>query len=110
MEILNLSQKEHVITINIPLRYEENIENIENIIVNNIIPNIATIDNVNKSSIKYLGIDELKDSSVNYLIEFTCKRDTQWQAKRDAHKIILNELTKNKISIPYPQLEVHNDK
>ena len=90
MEINNLSQKEQNVMYNIP-RFKE-------------------IDNVNKDSVKYLGVNDLAESCVKYLISFSCKRDQQWQAKRDANKIVLVEFGKHNISIPYPQLEVHYEK
>ena len=61
-------------------------------------------------SVKYLGVNELAESCINYLIMFRCKRDTQWQAKRDVNRIIITELNKAKVSVPYPQLEVHYEK
>jgi len=110
LEIQNLSELKQVVTITIPLPYEEEPDRMEKIIKQNILTKIKRLDNVYKDSVTYLGINELADSSVNYLINFTCKRDTQWQAKRDVNKIILSELQKEKVSIPYPQLEVHYEK
>ena len=110
MEIKNLSQKEQIVTINIPIAYEEKIEKVEKVINEKIIPAIDAIEEVNPNSTKYLGINEMADSCLKYLLKFECQRDTQWQARRDANKIILNALAAEKISIPYPQLEVHNEK
>lgn len=110
MEIENISKKEQVVMINLPLPYEEKVEKIEKIINESILPMLSKIENVAPDSVKYLGVNELADSCIKYLITFSCKRDTQWQAKRDANKILLTELRKHNISIPYPQLEVHNGK
>lgn len=110
MEIKNLSQEAQAIQINIPLPYEEDVEKMEHIIKSGILPKIAKIENVDPKSPEYLGINELANSSINYLISYKCKRETQWQAKRDANRIIIMELNKNKVSVPYPQLEVHNEK
>ncbi|HAB66692.1 MAG TPA: hypothetical protein DCE23_04930 [Firmicutes bacterium] len=110
MEIKNLSQESHAVMINIPLPYEEDVEKVEKVINTNILPKIKKIENVDESSVKYLGVNELAESSINYLISYKCKRETQWQAKRDANRIIITELNKKKISIPYPQLEVHYEK
>ncbi len=110
MEIKNLSQESQSILINIPLPYEEDIEKMENIIKKDILPKISKIDNVDPKSPTYLGINELAESCINYLISYKCGRETQWQAKRDANRIIIMELNKNKVSVPYPQLEVHNEK
>ena len=95
---------------NISLPYEQPVETIEKIIEKNILPKFKEIENVNKDSVKYLGVNDLAESCVKYLISFSCKRDQQWQAKRDANKIVLVEFGKHNISIPYPQLEVHYEK
>ena len=52
----------------------------------------------------------MADSCVKYLVMFRCNRETQWQAKRDALRHIKLILDAEKIKIPYPQLEVHNEK
>ncbi len=110
MEIKNLSQESHAVMINIPLPYEEDVEKVEKVITKNILPKVKNIENVDPNSVAYLGINELAESSINYLISYKCKRETQWQAKRDANRIIITELNKKNISVPYPQMEVHYEK
>ena len=110
MEIKNISSREHNMMLNIPLPYEEPVEKVENIINKQILPKVEKVDNIVPDSVKYLGVNELADSCINYLIMFRCKRDTQWAAKRDVNRIIITELKKAKVSVPYPQLEVHYDK
>jgi small conductance mechanosensitive channel len=109
-EIGNLSQSSQKVMININVAYEEKIENVEKVIKNKILPAINKIENVKEDSAQYLGVNELADSCVKYLILFRCNRETQWQAKRDALRQIKLILDNNKIKIPYPQLEVHNEK
>ena len=110
MEVTNISQKENAVFLNVPLPYEESVDKMEKIINEEIIVKLKEINNVIPDSVVYLGISELADSYVNYLIKFRCKRETHWQAKRDAYGIILRVLDKKKVNIPYPQLEVHNAK
>lgn len=110
MQITNLSQKEQKVLLKISLPYEEDVDKIENIIKKKILPKLNRINNAIENSSQYLGIEELASSAVIYMIEFKCHRETQWQAKRDANKIILQEFEKENIHIPYPQLEVHNEK
>lgn len=109
MEVRNISKIEPIVRISICLPYEESISKLEKIIEKEIIPEISALQDVIKSSVEYLGIDEMADSCVKYLIQFKCKRETQWKLKRTANKIILETLNKNKVSVPYPQLEVHNE-
>lgn len=108
MEIKNLSKKDQVVQINIPLPYGEDISKLEKIITKQILPQIEKVENVTQQSVDYLGISELADSSVNYLIQFRCGREKQWATKRAANRIILETLNKNKVSVPFPQVEVHN--
>ena len=110
LELTNLSQKEQAVVINIPLPYEVPVEKVEKIITEEMLPKFEEIENVNKTSVVYLGVNELADSCIKYLVQFKCKRETHWQAKRDANRIILTTLAKHKVSIPYPQLEVHYEK
>ncbi len=109
-EIANLSQSSQKVMINISVAYEEKIENVEKVIKEKILPAINKIENVKTDSAQYLGVNELADSCVKYLVLFRCNRETQWQAKRDALREIKLILDSNKIKIPYPQLEVHNEK
>ena len=108
MEIKNISKKEQTTYIRICLPYEESVSKLEKIINKQILPKVKEVENVIPTSVDYLGIDEMADSCVKYLIQFSCKRETQWRAKREINKIILTTLNQNNITIPYQQLEVHN--
>ena len=110
MEIKNLSEREQKVWVEIPVRYEDDIEKVEKVIKEKILPRIEENENTIEKSCNYLGVGELADSSVKYMINFGCKREKHWQVRRAAHKIILEEFKKANISIPYPQLEVHNEK
>ena len=109
-QISNLSQSSQKVTININVAYEVKVETVEKVIKNKILPTINKIDNVKEDSAQYLGVNDLADSCVKYLVMFRCNRETQWQAKRDALRHIKLILDAEKIKIPYPQLEVHNEK
>ena len=108
-EIINLSKEKNAVIIDIPIAYEEDIDNVEKII-NKILTKINKDVDVEDNSAVYLGVSGLKDSSVNFLIKFISKHDRQWQTNRNALKIIKTELDKNGIKIPYQQIEVHNGK
>lgn len=107
-EVINLSQKQATLMIKIPVAYETKVEKIEKVILETILPETNDVEFVIKNSQKYLGISELADSSVNYLICVDCKQEHQWQVNRDILRIILLNLNKNKIKIPYQQIEVYN--
>ena len=57
-----------------------------------------------------MGIADLADSSVNYQIMFRCKKESHWQARRDANKKALKIFKSNKIEFAYPHMEVSNGK
>ena len=59
------------------------------------------VTNINKSSIEYKGVNEITSTHIKYLVQFSCVRDKQVQAKRDANKIILEELANSNISTKY---------
>lgn len=106
-EVINLSQAKNSVLISIPVAYEESIDNVEKAI-DNVIKELQNNSIIIPSSIKYLGVNELASSSVNYLLILTAEHDMQWQAKRDALKVIKSVFDKEKIKIPYNQIEVHN--
>ena len=108
-EIINLSQEKAAIIINIPIAYEEDPDRVEEVI-SSILVKIAKDKDVLDDTCTYLGVNELDSSSVNYMIRFLSDHDKQWTTKRNALKIIKQELDKAGIKIPYNQIEVHNGK
>ena len=106
--IVNLSQHRAGIVIKTPTAYEEDVEKVEQVL-NQVIEEAKTIPGVLKDS-KYLGIDSMDDSAINYAILIQCRQDNQWQIKRDVLKLIKIAYEKEKIKIPYPQIAVHNGK
>lgn len=105
-KIINISKERATILLTIPTAYEEKYEKVEEVLK-------ETLENAKKiykdiTEVEYLGIDKLNDSSVDYLIKITCKRETQWDIKRKILRDVKLAYDKNKIKIPYNQLEVHN--
>ena len=74
--------------------------------INDIIGLIKENNHVNKC--RYLGVTELASSSIDYLIEVDCKPDYKLQVRRDALRSILLGLEKNKIEVPFTQIDIHN--
>ena len=93
--------------IDIPTAYEAKTERVEKTIAK-IITEIKKLEGIKKEP-KYLGISSLDDSCVKYTISIICPQDNQWQIKRDALKIIKTYYEKDKIKIPYNQIEVHHE-
>lgn len=106
--IINLSQKSCNIYIEIPTAYEENCEKVEKTL-KKVVEKAIKNTSADEES-QYIGINELADSSIKYLINIHCPQDTQWQTRRDVLKIIKEQYEKENIKIPYNQIEVHNGK
>ncbi len=105
----NIEQIEVVsnyIYLNVPLSYELKVEKSEKAMLE-IVDRISKNDNV--IDCKYLGPNNLNDSSIDYLIGIELKEiDSKRQTRRDALKVILSTLEEYKIEIPYNQLDIHN--
>lgn len=106
----NISQVELVsdaIYLNIPMPYEVPVEKAEKIL-GSTISSIKKIDNVTDA--RLLGLNKLNDSSMDYLFAINCSPNLKLQTRRKALHTIVTTLEENKISIPYPQLDIHNKK
>lgn len=90
--------------VNFPMPYEINVDKAEKV-VNTIVNNIKDFDDV--ANVEYIGVSELADSSIKYLLKITCSPERRLQIKRDTYGCILRILAKNNISVPYNQLDVH---
>ncbi len=55
-------------------------------------------------------LKELGDSSVNFAVRVWCKSEDYWDVKFDTNEATKLAFDKNKISIPFPQMDVHLDK
>jgi len=91
--------------IDIPISYEDKTENMDRIFIK-LIKNIKNLENV--KDCEYLGLVEFKDSSISYKYKILCMPEFRPTVFREANQIIKAELDKNCISIPYPQLTIHN--
>ena len=89
----------------IPLSYEDDTDKVVNIIKNSL--NIVKKDE-KVIEAEYLGIDKFADSSINYKIKLLFKPENKFYAKRLVNTVIKKELDKNGISIPYPQITIHD--
>lgn len=105
-KVINISQKKANIVINIPTAYEEKSSKVERVL-NKIIEEIKQIENVT-GECSYLGISELGSSEVIYTISIECEQEKHWEVRRKVLKLIKDTYDKEKIKIPYHQIEVHN--
>lgn len=90
--------------VNFPMPYEVSIDKAEKVI-NEIISFVKTTEFA--EDCEYKGVSELADSSIKYLLKVICIPEKRLQARRDTLRSILKVLAKNKIDVPYNQIDVH---
>lgn len=86
--------------------YEKRVEEIERVIdeiIQKSKHNIQELEDIN-----YIGISELAESSVQYLLEIKCVPNNRLKVKREINKIIKTTFDERNISIPYNKIDVHN--
>lgn len=93
------------IYIEIPLSYDDDTDKVVRIL-KKALESVKKHENILDA--EYLGIDKFADSSINYKIKIVCKPENKFFARRMVNSTIKKELDKNGISIPYPQLTIHN--
>lgn len=92
------------IYVEIPMPYELSVETSEKI-VKQIIDEIKRDEKV-KDCI-YKSINKLDSSSINYYIEVDCNPIDKLQVRRDSLRTALIIMEKNKVSVPYTQIDIH---
>ena len=55
----------------------------------------------------FVEVSELADSSVNFAVRLWVEAADYWPVFFSLNERVYNEFTKEKISIPYPQMDVH---
>ena len=90
--------------VDVPLPYESSIKDIDKIMAK-IVKEIENIDIINNP--RYLGLNKFDESAILYKIVFESKPEDRFQAKREVNRIIKTMLEKEGLSIPYPQLDIH---
>ena len=92
--------------IEIPIPYELSMERIGKI-TSNIVEEVKKGEYI--EDCKCLGISNFKDSYISCYLTINAMPEYKYTNKRVAIAAIKNEFDKNDISIPYPQLTVHNE-
>ena len=90
--------------INFPMPYEISVDKAEKVTAS-IVEHIKELNDVEDA--KYIGVTELADSSIKYLLKIICPPERVLQVRRDCYGVILRVLDKNKISVPYTQIDIH---
>lgn len=90
--------------INIPMPYEVKIDKAEQAI-KEILEEISKDERIEEYI--YKGVNKLADSNIDYLICVKCNPIEKLPVRRDILRTILIVLNKNKIEIPYQQIDIH---
>ena len=103
-EVTNYNINHSKIVILVPFPYNIKVEKVEEALK-------KVKEEIEKNNDVYqmdlLGIDEFKDSSIDYAIIVECVSNTQIAIKREVLKLIKKTFDQEKIEIPYNQLDVH---
>lgn len=105
-KVINYSQKDFCLPINIDVAYEEKAEKVLNTL-NEILEELKEEKVINHNS-TVEGINELDSSSVKYLVVLHCSPKNQYKVKRTLLNKVKITFDKKNIKIPYAQIEVHN--
>ena len=106
-EVTNYNLEEDNLLLKIPISYNANIDKIEEVLT---ISLDKIKENTNVKETHLLGIDSFEESSMLYAVSIVCKPMTYVGVRREVLKIIKKDFDKNKIEIPYNQLDVHIEK
>ena len=104
-EVTNYNLKQSKLVIDIPLSYDCDIEKVEKVL-NDLVPEIKALPDVRKE-VELLGIERFESSNIIYRIAIDCSPMSQYGVNRAVLRLIKLTFDKNKITIPYEQLDVH---
>ncbi len=105
-EVINYSLNSPLALIELPVRYESDLEKLEKAL-SKIAKKIENTYQNLKGPVQVLGVDRLDESSVVYKISVLTEVGKQFQIERDLKRDYKIGLEKAGFSIPYPQVEVH---
>ncbi len=94
----------NLIYVRVPIPYELKLKEQQKA-VNEVVKLIKADDLI--INCENVGLTELADSKIEYLLKITCNPINRLQARRNALSCIVEGLEKNNISIPYNQLDIH---
>ena len=102
--IINYSKlDERRLDLNIAVDYSSDIEKVKKVITDVILEDERII----KEKDIFVRLNEMADSSLNFVVRVWVKTPDYWAVHFDLKENIKNALDKNKISIPFPQMDVH---
>lgn len=107
VEVTNYSISNYTALVNFEVSYDEDLDKVEKVLNKLFTKLNKEMTNI-KSDIKYCGVNNLGESGIEIAVSVECAYIDNISVKRYLLKKIREELGKNGISIPYPQVVVHN--
>ena len=107
--MINYSLHTSLAIVDVSVGYEHSPEEVEKVL-NDLAKELSGKIEDAKGEIQVLGINELENSSVVYRVTLEVNSMQQYAVQRFLRKKIKETFDKEKIKIPYPQIEVHNGK
>lgn len=106
-EVINYNLANDTVFLYLPVSYNVDIEKLEDVL-EKLRNDIKKIDGVVNYTL--LGIDSFDDSCIKYVVSVECKAMNRYNVKRKCLRLVKYAFDKNKIEIPFNQLDVHIDK
>lgn len=102
--IINYSKmKERRLDLIISVDYASDIEKVKKVITDVILKD----ERILKEKDVFVRLNEMAESSLNFAVRVWIKSEDYWNVNFDLKENIKKALDKNKISIPFPQMDVH---
>lgn len=108
-EIINYNMASSMAIVDIGIDYNSDMEHVEKVLnklANNLTKKLPDL----KGEVKVLGVEKLDNSAIVYRMIAPTKSLAHYNVQRIMRKEIKKYLEKEKIKIPYPQVEVHHGK
>ena len=103
-EVINYNLSDADLFIKLNVAYDTDIDKLEKVL-ESMKEDILKIDNV--KGYKLLGVDELGDSAIIYMVDITCKAMTGVVIKRKVLRMVKDRFDKEGISIPYTTVDIN---
>lgn len=108
-EVINYSQSNSLALVDVSISYESDVDKAIDVL-NKMCEKISKENESVTGELKVIGVQNLSDSSVDIRIVGETKPTENFGVEREVKKRAKLVLDKNKISIPYPQVVVHDGK
>lgn len=108
-EVINFNMENSLAIVDVAVSYDSDLRKVERVLSALCIDEQEKIPSL-KGKIELLGVQELANSGIVYRIVANCKSMEQFGVERQLRKAIKVAFDKHNITIPYPQVVVHDER